>query len=166
MKRIITMAALAASLLTAQAQNDPYKAKMDSLNAASSALYQEYKTLSKAEAENKTEKGQNRIKEILATSESIDEQQVELIMQVVKENHDNQIPADYLADAFYGLNYKQLKTALDPTAAYYNNAKLEKARKYFEGLQKRAPGKAFMELEMADADGKTRKLSEWCGKGN
>lgn len=51
-------------------------------------------------------------------------------MQVVKENHDNQIPADYLADAFYGLNYKQLKTALDPTAAYYNNAKLEKARKY------------------------------------
>lgn len=166
MKRIITMAALAASLLTAQAQNDPYKAKMDSLNAASSALYQEYKTLSKTEAENKTEKGQNRIKEILATSESIDEQQVELIMQVVKENHDNQIPADYLADTFYGLNYKQLKTALDPTAAYYNNAKLEKARKYFEGLQKRAPGKAFMELEMADADGKTRKLSEWCGKGN
>ena len=166
MKRIITMAALAASLLTAQAQNDPYKAKMDSLNAASSALYQEHKKLSKAEAENETEKGQNRIKEILATSESIDEQQVELIMQVVKENHDNQIPADYLADAFYGLNYKQLKTALDPTAAYYNNAKLEKARKYFEGLQKRAPGKAFMELEMADADGKTRKLSEWCGKGN
>ena len=33
-------------------------------------------------------------------------------------------------------------------------------------MQKRAPGKAFMELEMADADGKTRKLSEWCGKGN
>jgi len=165
MKRIITMAALAATLLTAQAQTDPYKARMDSLEKQSMALYQEYKSLMKAEAEKTTDAGQKRIAEILKESECIDGKQTDLLMTIITENHDNQIPAAYLSDSFYALDYHQLKKALDPTAAYYNSPQLEKAKKYLANLEKRAPGTMFKDFEMNDTDGKAHKLSEWCGKG-
>lgn len=165
MKRIITMAALAATLLTAQAQTDPYKTKMDSLEKQSMSLYQEYKSLMKAEAEKTTDAGQKRIAEILKESECIDSRQIDLLMTIVTENHGNQIPAAYLSNYFYALDYYQLKKALDPTAAYYNSPQLEKAKKYLANLEKRAPGTMFKNLEMNGTDGKAHKLSEWCGKG-
>lgn len=165
MKKIITTAALAATLLTMQAQTDPYKAKMDSLEKQSMALYEEYKALAKAEAEKATDAGQKRIAEIMAESDRIDNRQIDLLMTIVEENHDNQIPAAYLSDAFYALSYDQLKKALDPSAAYYNSPQLEKAKKYLANLEKRAPGTTFKDLEMNDTGGTAHKLSEWCGNG-
>lgn len=160
------MAAFATTLFAAQAQDDPYKAKMDSLDKQSTALYQEYKNLAKAEAENATDEGKKRMADITEENDRIESEQTELIMTIVAENHDNELPATYLSDAFYSLSYDQLKKALDPTAAYYDSPLLEKAKKYFSNLEKRAPGTAYKDMEMDDVEGKARKLGEWCGNGN
>lgn len=173
MRRIITMAVFAAILSACNAQTengnrqtDPYKGKMDSLSNRSMELYQEYKGLAQQETGGTTQETQARMAQIIAESERVDAEQVALVMKIVRENHDNEIPAAYLADTFYGLDYGQLKEALDPTAKYYDSPLLDKAKKFLANLDKRAPGTMFKDLEMKDESGTTRKLSEWCGKGN
>lgn len=87
------------------------------------------------------------------------------IMTVVKENHDNLIPAYFVRQIMYELDVNELKEFCDETSGYYNHPNMMMAKMILEGLLKRAPGNKFVDIEEKDLQGKTHKLSEYVGKG-
>ncbi len=87
-------------------------------------------------------------------------------IKIVMENKDNMIPAIYINQVVYELEYDELKDLLDSNAPYYNHPAMARAKNQLAALEKRLPGKMFVDMTMNDTDGNPRKLSEWCGKGN
>ena len=166
MKRIATLALLLATILTMQAQNDPYKAEMEKYQKQENAVFAEYKELYQQEAKQQTANGQNRLEQLEAQMNQLEEQQVALVVRIAKENRNSQLPAQYIKDAAYSLSFEQLTEILDPKAAYYNNESLGNVKRLYEGMKKRQPGQLFHELEMKDMNDKDVKLSQWAGKGN
>lgn len=88
------------------------------------------------------------------------------IKEFVNQNTDNLIPAIYLPLLVYELSYDELTPFMKEDAPYYNHPSMERVKKVYASLKKRLPCTMFTDMEMADMDGKMRKLSEWCGKGN
>jgi len=84
----------------------------------------------------------------------------------VTANKDNLIPAYYLSQIYYAYDYDELSKVLDPATPYYNHPAMARAKRQLEALEKRKPGKMFMDMTMNDMGGKPQKLSQWCGKGN
>ena len=165
MKKLMTLALMLVSMLTAQAQNDPYKTEMDGYLAKEKAIYTEYKTLYQQQAQQETAEGQAKLEQLEAQLETLEQQQVELVVRIARENHDSQLPAAYIKDAAYSMSFEQLTTVLDPTAAYYANDELKNVKRIYEGMKKRQPGLTFHELEMKNMNDEDVRLSQWAGKG-
>ena len=165
MKKLMTLALMLVSMLTAQAQNDPYKTEMDGYLAKEKAIYTEYKTLYQQQAQQETAEGQAKLEQLEAQLETLEKQQVELVVRIARENHDSQLPAAYIKDAAYSMSFEQLTTVLDPTAAYYANDELKNVKRIYEGMKKRQPGLTFHELEMKNMNDEDVRLSQWAGKG-
>ena len=87
-------------------------------------------------------------------------------LKIVEENKDNLIPAVYLSQIYLAYDYDQLKKLMPETAPYYNHPAMARVKAYLAALEKRRPGMMFTDMTMNDTEGKPRKLSEWCGKGN
>lgn len=87
------------------------------------------------------------------------------ILQVIKENRDNVIPAFFAKDIMYQLEFDELKELCDENTGYYNHPNMAAPKALFAGMIKRAPGSKFTDLEEADLDGKLHKLSEYVGNG-
>ncbi len=165
MKKLLTLALMLVTMLTAQAQNDPYKAEMDGYQAQEQTIYDEYKELFQQQSQKQTAEGQARIEQLEAQLEAIDKKKVDLVVRIAKEQHDTQLAVPYIKDAAYSFDFEQFTAVLDPTAAYYNSPELDKVKQLYEGMKKRQTGILFHELEMQDMDGNTVKLSQWAGKG-
>ena len=165
MKKLTTLVLMLVTMLTAQAQNDPYKAEMDGYVAKEKAVYTEYKTLSQQQARQETAEGQAKLKQLETQLEKLEEQQVELVVRIARENHDSQLPAAYIKDAAYSMSFEQLTTVLDPTAAYYDNDELKNVKRIYDGMKKRQPGLTFHELEMRNMNDEDVRLSRWAGQG-
>lgn len=101
-----------------------------------------------------------------AQAEKLSDDYMNAQLKIVKENKDNLIPAVYLGQLAYGLDYNELKELLPETAPYYNHPAMKMVKAQLAALEKRMPGKMFTDLTMNDTEGKECKLSEWCGKGN
>ena len=166
MKRILTIALLAIAAISAHAQEDVYKAEMDILDAQGEAIIKEYRALMKADPKGENPTTAIRIAQFSATLDSISNEQLKLVKRIIRENKHNQLPASYIKEAMYELGYEELKEALDPTAAYYNNPDLEKPKQLLASYEKRKPGTMFHELTMKDMEDREVKLSQWAGKGN
>ena len=113
-----------------------------------------------------TAAGKNRIKELEAELENMQNDYIGKHLDIIKANTDNLIPAVYLGQIYYMLDYNELKGLLAESAPYYNHPAMTNAKRQLKALEKRMPGKMFTDLTMNDTGGKARKLSEWCGKGN
>lgn len=113
-----------------------------------------------------TAAGKEKCKALVAKFEDIRDAMTKDQIEIVKANKDNLIPAVFLGRIYYSLDYNELKELLDSNAPYYNHPGVERAKKHLVALEKRLPGKMYTDLTMNDPDGKPRKLSEWCGKGN
>ena len=163
MKKLLTLALMLASMLAAQAQNDPYRAEMDGYLEQERTIYNEYKTLYQQQARQETAEGQARMEQLEAQLETLEQKQVELTVRIARENHDNQLPASYIKTAAYSLSFEQLTAVLDSTAAYYNNKELDNVKRIYAGMKKRQPGQHFHELSMKDMAGKDVTLSQWAG---
>lgn len=88
------------------------------------------------------------------------------VLKIVSENRENLIPAAFAQDLVAdGIDYAELKEFCNPQTPYYNNPAMDVAKLKLEGLEKRAPGKLFTDMTIPDMEGKSRKLSEWIGKG-
>lgn len=107
-----------------------------------------------------------RTKELMDKIETVEEAMINDQKSIVAANKDNLIPAFYLSQIFYSYDYDELSKVLDPSAPYYNHPALTRAKAQLAALEKRKPGKMFMDMTINDATGKPRKLSEWCGRGN
>lgn len=108
----------------------------------------------------------SRQEELRAEFGRLNDEYVNTQLSIVKANKDNLIPAVYLPELFYALDYDQLNALLPETAPYYNHPAVAVVKRQLEALGKRRPGMMFTDLTMNDTDGRQRKLSEWCGKGN
>ena len=167
MKRLITLA-LVAVAFTAQAQNyvDPYKPLMDAIDAQGDNILKEYHAIQLKDPKGELPESRVKAKILSDRLDSLGNEQIKLIMEIVRDNRDNQLPVKYIMDAMYELGYENLKVALNPKAAYYNAPELDKAKRLLAGYEKRRPGILFHELEMSDTNDQPVKLSQWVGKGN
>ncbi|WP_288318602.1 TlpA disulfide reductase family protein [Xylanibacter caecicola] len=85
---------------------------------------------------------------------------------IVNDNKDNIIPAAFINNIMYELSYDELKALLPETAPYYSHAQMRQPKALLASYELRQPGTMFKDITMNDDNGKERKLSEWCGKGN
>ncbi|MCH5307695.1 MAG: TlpA family protein disulfide reductase [Prevotella sp.] len=166
MKRILTIALIALTTLTACAQEDVYKAEMEVLDAQGEAILQQYRELMKNDPKGEQPATKAKVTMLSDMLDSLGQVQVQLVRRIIRENKDNEIPVPYIKNAMYELGYEGLKEALDPKAVYYNNPELAKAKALFSHYDKRKPGTKFHELTMLDMNGKEVRLSQWVGRGN
>ena len=167
MKRLITLA-LVAVALTTQAQNyvDPYRPLMDALDTQGDNILKEYRALQLKDPKGEKPESKAKAKILSDRLDSISNEQIKLIMEIVRDNRDNQLPVQYIKDAMYDLGYENLKIALDPKADYYRSPELNMAKALLAGYEKRKPGTQFYDLELMDTNDEPVKLSQWVGKGN
>ncbi len=165
MKKLITLAMLTFSILTVQAQDDPYKAQMDGFKAQGEAIIKDYREIMNADPKGEQPTTKLKVEQLSSKMDSLNNQRMQLVRRIIRDNQNNMIPAPYIAESMYDLGYEGLKEALNPKAAYYNAPGLEGAKKLLAGYEKRAPGTMFKELAMKDMNDKEVTLSQWCGKG-
>lgn len=167
MRRLTTFVLLAVAL-TAQAQTfvDPYKPLMDALDARGDLILKEYRALYEKDPKGENPESKAKAKILSDRLDSLSEEQLRLVKEIIRDNQGNQLPAQYIANAMYEFSYEELKEALNTKAAYYDNPLLDKPKQLLAGYEKRCPGIMFHELEMQDTEDHTVKLSQWAGKGN
>jgi thiol-disulfide isomerase/thioredoxin len=167
MKKTISILLLGLFTLATQAQTEEaYKVKMDAIDVQGQEIIKTYKALYEKDPEGKNPENKKQALKLARQLDSLKVVQLDLVKQIIRENHDNQIPVRYIKEAMYDLSYAELKTALDPTAAYYGNSELDAPKKLLAGYEKRLPGQKFHELTMKDFDDKDVTLSQWAGRGN
>lgn len=167
MKKLITLV-LVAVTMTAHAQTtvDPYKPLMDAYDQQADNILKEYRALHEKDPKGELPESKAKAKILADRLDSVGEQQFKLIKEIIRDNRDNQLPARYIKDAMYQFSYEELRDALDPKTAYYNNPDLDIPKRLLEGYEKRRPGILFHELAMKDPSDQNVTLSQWVGKGN
>ncbi len=98
--------------------------------------------------------------------EDLTDKMTDEIIEIVKANKDNMIPVVFISQAVYGLSYEELKDLLSEENPFYNHQGMIVAKAQMEALEKRLPGKMYMDLTLYDEDENPKELSSWCGKGN
>lgn len=166
MKRILSFLVLACCVLAVQAQKEVYDAELDLLDARCEAIVQKYRDFLKDDPKAEQPATKAKIVELYAQLDSLSEAGVNLVMRIIRENKNNDIPVPYIVKFKDLLGYDGLVEALDPKAAYYNNPELESVKKALAVFDKRKPGTAFHDLTMKNPAGEEVKLSQWTGKGN
>ena len=167
MKKIITLV-LFAITMTAQAQNhiDPYQPLMDALDKQADNVLKEYRAIQQKDPNGDLPESKAKAKILSDRLDSIGEEQLKVIKEIIRDNQDNDLPVKYIKDAMYQFTYEELKTALNPKASYYRHPDLDIPKKLLANYEKRKPGIQFHELEMLDINDKPVKLSQWVGTGN
>lgn len=113
------------------------------------------------------EEREKQTKALVEQMNPLEEQMNKLIRQIISENKDNLIPAAYITNIVYDCETAELKALLASSRPYASHPVLAYARKVLADVERAEAviGKQFMDLELADTEGKAHKLSEWCGKG-
>lgn len=143
-----------------------YDKEIDDMQAEMKPLIDQY---SKARQSGATqEELQKMVKDIQAKMEPINERITKRTLEIINANRDNLIPAAFLGNVVYDLEFPQLKELFDAKNAYANHPYLASAKRYYEAQAKKAAfiGQKFADIEENDVDGKPHKLSEYLGKGN
>lgn len=151
--------------LGAYAQEDVYKVQMDAIDAQGEQVMKEYRALREKDPKGELPETKARIVQLSNQMDSLSGVQLKLVRTIIRDNKNNTIPAKYILSAMYDFDYNELKSILDPTAAYYNCPELDRPKKLLAGMEKRAPGKKFTDLQMNDTDDRYAPLSQWVGKG-
>ena len=143
-----------------------YDRELDALTAETKPLYEQYEKAVKSGMTQ--EELAKTVNEIRQKVEAIEEKANSRKLEIIRENPDNLIPAAFLGDIMYELEYPELKELLDEKHAYASHPALARAKSYAGVLAKKAAfiGKKFVDIEENDVDGKPHRLSEYLGKGN
>lgn len=167
MKKLFTIVFMVITM-TIQAQNhiDPYQPLMEAFDAQGEKIMKEFKAIQEKDPNGELPESKAMAKILSDRLDSLGEEQLKLIREIIRDNRDNDLPVKYIKEAMYQLSYEDLKTALDPKASYYYHPDLEIPKKLLTGYEKRKPGIQFHDLEMNSPNDETVKLSQWVGKGN
>ncbi len=143
-----------------------YDTELDAFSEQMRPLYDKYDNAYKNGASEEQIKA--IVKEIQPQVEAINEKMNARKLEIVKENLDNLIPAVYLGDLIYDLEFPELQELLDAKHVYTSHPALTGAKRYVSVLAKKMAfiGKKFADIEENAVDGKPHKLSEYLGKGN
>ena len=129
----------------------------NSLDSLDRALSQIAKTISENMADEKAGRAQ---------FEQLAQQRIIQRSEILKAYANTLVPAAFLPDMIMEMTYSQVEPWLKQGAPYMTHPRMFTALRFAEGLKKKEPGQMFHDLTMNDMEGKTHKLSEWCGKGN
>lgn len=88
-----------------------------------------------------------------------------VVLDIAHDFKQTAIPAKYIGQAIYSLDFDQLKELMDPNTGYYNDPAFASVKAYYNSISKRAPGIMFKDLSMKNLNGSPVKLSQWVGKG-
>lgn len=143
-----------------------YDNELDAYSEQMRPLYEKY---NQAQSSGASEQEMKKIiEEIQPKIEAIADKMNARKLEIVKANLDNLIPAAYLGNLVYDIEFPELKELLDSKHVYANHPALAGAKRYVSVLAKKMAfvGQKFVDIEMNDVDGKPHKLSEYLGKGN
>ena len=87
-------------------------------------------------------------------------------LAVLQDYTNTLVPVVYLPAMASELSYDQIAPFMKEEAPYYNHPYMSVVKQQFSNLEKKRPGRMFVDLTMNDMDGNSHSLSEWCGKGN
>lgn len=143
-----------------------YDRELDAISSQTAPLYMQYSEAQ--EAGKSKEELEKLAAELTPKLEALSNQLVKRVKEIVNENKDNLIPAAFINNIVYDLEYPELKEVLDPKRAYASHPALAGARQYLAAVSKKAGiiGQPFIDITENDMDGNPHKLSEYCGKGN
>ena len=144
-----------------------YDREIDVLGAGLEPLYQQVAKIYNQEGLSQQEK-QAKLKELQPKIEVIDTKVNDRKLEIIKANLDNLIPAAFLGDVIFGLEYSEMKDLLDDSRVYAKHPALNEVKRYYAIMAKKAAfmGKKFVDIVENDVNGTPHKLSEYCGKGN
>lgn len=108
------------------------------------------------------------VKELQPKMQEISERASRRTLEIIRENKNSLIPAAFLGNVVYDMEYTELQEMLSDKYVYSNHPALAKVKQYMKSIEKKMSivGKQFVDLTENDVDGKPHKLSEYCGKGN
>ncbi|MBQ9668633.1 MAG: TlpA family protein disulfide reductase, partial [Prevotella sp.] len=109
-----------------------------------------------------SETGKHEIEQQIAAN---NEAMIEQARRFIRENRDNVIAAYFLQAVSGYMDFEELSAAIDSTTYYFNHPLMNEAKQRLQVLQLRQVGKALTDLALADPDGQSHQLSEWCGQG-
>ncbi|HEY9551565.1 MAG TPA: TlpA disulfide reductase family protein [Prevotella sp.] len=131
-------------------------------DAKLSELYAEWQKV----AEDQTIEAQTKKKNLETQMETIQQNEINDILQFTKKHSNTVAPAFYLSQISSSLEYDQLDALLSNSTAYYSHPLMKGVIAQKQAMAKRRPGLTFTDLSMTDMEGKAVKLSQWVGKGN
>lgn len=89
-----------------------------------------------------------------------------IITQCCESNRQHKFPALFLSAMATQMDKAEfIRLAEEGNPAYMNTPLMERSKKAIEGWKRQMPGIAFTDIELKDLDNKTRKLSEFVGRG-
>ena len=144
--------------LIASTLNEKFQGYMAEDKVFTDNFYRLFMASKKAASE--TEKHEIE-QQIAANNEAM----IEQARHVIRENRDNVIAAYFLQAASGYMDYEELSAVIDSTAYYFNHPLMNEARQRLQVLQLRQVGKPLTNFALADPDGQSHQLSEWCGQG-
>ncbi len=165
MPALIAAMVMGTLTLCAQPKEDDRKAQMDNINARTAQVMKEVNALREKDPKGEQPETKARFAQLSETMDSIYEEQLSLVRSLVRDNKSDMIPAKYIADVMYSLSLEELKALLDPAAPYYSSPELDRPKKLLAGMERRAPGTKYTDLQMNDTDDRLASLSQWVGKG-
>ena len=147
-----------APAVTGTFENDAFKALQDRLKgirSAEEALAADMKSTDEAVKNAAMEK-----------AEAIEKAAGEAVKAYVLANVDKQVAAKVFFDARYDLDEADRRAIVEKASEAFKSVPgVGKVIDHLKVLENSAVGKAFIDFEMADANGKMHKLSEYVGKG-
>ena len=155
--------------ISASEQNNKlvaYDNELDAMNDELKPFFDEYNKARQSGASQ--EQLQKLTKELEAKMAPVQERIANRTLEIVKANQNNLIPAAFLGNLVYQLEFEQIKDLFDAKYAYVNHPALARANQTVKMLAKKAAfiGQKFTDLEENDVNGQPHKLSEYLGKGN
>lgn len=143
-----------------------YDNEIDAMNAELAPIYEEY---TKARQGGASQEDLKKLaKELQAKMQPVNERIAKRTLEIINANRNNLIPAAFIGNVVYDMEYPQLKDMFDAKYAYASHPALAQAKQYVAMLAKKAAfiGHKFVDIEENDVNGKPHKLSEYLGKGN
>lgn len=133
-----------------------YEQRMDSLQKEYGKLVETYQAAGTTDAQKA---------DIEAKAGMIEAGMTKVVLDIAHDFKQTAIPAKYIGQAIYSLDFDQLKELMDPNTGYYNDPAFASVKAYYNSISKRAPGIMFKDLSMKNLNGSPVKLSQWVGKG-
>ena len=125
------------------------------------AKYAEYTELSKQN----TPEAKAKMEAIAANMETSSEELDGIYTKALDENKDNILSVYFINEKFREMDYNTLVKYVNKDYKFYNHPMMKGVKNYITNMEKKAPGKMFIDVAVPDENGNPRKLSEWCGKG-